>query len=129
MTDVTAYLQLDFRASTEDAGRQIIEAARAAAEEELRQKTHRDPVACVRLIVEIEPNTTTVNRRFLQILREVRRGESTFVTYRGEPVAVMSPIEQGPQAGQQAAKGALLERLRKQIVVDVFWRRDELYTR
>ena len=68
-------------------------------------------------------SATTANRRFLQILREVRKGESISVTYRGEPVAVISPIEQG----SQAARVALLKRLRRQVAVGVSWQRDELY--
>ena len=67
------------------------------------------------------------NREFSKILRDVRNGETIAVTSRGEPVAIISPADQGLPAGRQAAKSALLKRLHGQEAVSVSWSRDELY--
>ncbi|MBV9757572.1 MAG: type II toxin-antitoxin system prevent-host-death family antitoxin [Alphaproteobacteria bacterium] len=68
------------------------------------------------------------NRQFSRILRSVRDGESYVVTAHGRPVARITPVRSG--TGDHAARTELLERLRREAVVDVGpWSRDELYQR
>lgn len=67
------------------------------------------------------------NREFSKILREVRDGETITVTSRGQPVAVIAPVGALPRPGQEAAKTALLDRLRGQAPAGAAWTRDELY--
>jgi len=65
------------------------------------------------------------NRKFSQLLREVREGQSYVVTSHGRPVARIAPIE---TQNRSKAKAALLARIAKQPVQDVGrWTRDELY--
>lgn len=67
------------------------------------------------------------NRKFSQILREVRQGRSYVVTSHGTPVAKIVPVSTDTQISE-VAKAALLTRLRKEKVVDIGpWSRDELY--
>jgi len=67
------------------------------------------------------------NRKFSQILREVRQGRSYVVTSHGTPVAKIVPVSADARLSE-TAKAALLARLRKEKVVDVGrWTRDELY--
>jgi len=67
------------------------------------------------------------NRRFSEILRTVKAGESVVVTSHGKPVAKVVPfVEQEVTA--QGARRALFDRLRAQRPVKVGqWTRDELY--
>jgi prevent-host-death family protein len=66
------------------------------------------------------------NRKFSQLLREVREGRSYVVTSHGRPVARISPIDNGRDADR--ARDALLKRLRSQKAIDIGpWTRDELY--
>lgn len=67
------------------------------------------------------------NRHFSKLLRSVRRGRSYVVTSHGRPVAKIVPI--GPRDEvMNAARGALLARLRSQPVVGIgAWTREELY--
>ena len=67
------------------------------------------------------------NREFSKILRQVREGETITVTSRGEPVAVIAPIGEAARPGQEAAKVALLNRLRAQPPAGATWTRNELY--
>ncbi len=67
------------------------------------------------------------NRRFSELLRTVIEGHSVVVTRHGKPVAKITPIVEGDQAGA-AARSALFARLRKERIVKVGrWTRDELY--
>jgi prevent-host-death family protein len=69
------------------------------------------------------------NRNFSQLLREVREGRSYVVTSHGRPVARISPIDSKTEQ-REAAKAALLKRLRSQPVIKIGrWTRDELYNR
>ena len=66
------------------------------------------------------------NRKFSQLLREVREGRTYVVTSHGRPVARIAPIAANGCAAK--AKEILLKRLRSQPVIDVGPRtRDELY--
>jgi prevent-host-death family protein len=66
------------------------------------------------------------NRKFSQLLREVREGRSYIVTSHGRPVARIEPIGKGHDA--EGAREALLKRLRSQKAIDIGpWTRDELY--
>jgi len=49
------------------------------------------------------------------------------VTSHGEPVAVISPINELHRSGQDSAKSALLTRLQAQAPAGVAWTRDDLY--
>ena len=65
------------------------------------------------------------NRKFSEVLREVKEGRSYVVTSHGRPVARIEPVE-----GQRKsnAKGALLARLEAQPVRRIGrWKRDDLY--
>jgi prevent-host-death family protein len=69
------------------------------------------------------------NRRFSEILRGVRGGQSYVVTAHGKPVARILPCQDSDTA-QLAARSALLLRLRGQEASDAGpWTRDELYER
>lgn len=69
------------------------------------------------------------NRKFSQVLREVREGRSFVVTSHGRPVARIEPVDSNTQK-REAAKAALLKRLRRQPIVDIGpWTREELYDR
>lgn len=66
------------------------------------------------------------NRKFSQLLREVREGRSYVVTSHGRPVARIEPVEKEHDADR--ARDALLKRLRSQKAIDIGpWTRDELY--
>jgi len=66
------------------------------------------------------------NRKFSELLRGVRAGQSYVVTSHGRPVARIEPIENGCDADH--ARDALLKRLRAQKAIDIGpWTRDELY--
>jgi len=67
------------------------------------------------------------NRRFSEILREVRDGRSVTVTSHGKPVARIVPISPYDDTSH-GAKAALLARLRAEPVVTIGpWSREELY--
>lgn len=71
------------------------------------------------------------NRKFSQLLREVKEGRSFVVTSHGRPVARIAPVEskEGRIGNLQAWK-ALMERLRNQPVTNIgHWTREELYER
>jgi prevent-host-death family protein len=66
------------------------------------------------------------NRKFSEVLRGVREGQSYIVTSHGRPVARIEPVEKEAEA--ESAKTALLKRLRAQKAIDIGpWTRDELY--
>jgi prevent-host-death family protein len=67
------------------------------------------------------------NRKFSQLLQEVRRGRSYVVTSHGKPVAKISPVDEMDKIAV-GAREALLTRLRRQSVLKAGrWTRDELY--
>ena len=67
------------------------------------------------------------NRRFSEVLRDVKDGQSYVVTSHGRPVARIAPIEHGRKT-TGSARTVLLGRLRSERVVDVGrWKRDDLY--
>jgi prevent-host-death family protein len=67
------------------------------------------------------------NRRFSELLRRVRKGKSIVVTSHGKAVARIIPMTDRDNASR-GARAALLERLRKQPVIDIGkWSRDDLY--
>ncbi len=70
-------------------------------------------------------SASEANRKFSQLLREVREGRSYVVTSHGRPVARIAPVT---AERRSKAKTALLARLRSQPVIDIGpWTRDELY--
>jgi prevent-host-death family protein len=67
------------------------------------------------------------NRRFSQLLRSVREGDSYIVTAHGRPVAKIIPIRED-EAVKERAREILLARLRSQPAIDIGpWTREELY--
>jgi len=65
------------------------------------------------------------NRKFSQVLREVKEGRSYVVTSHGRPVARIAPVK---EKRNSRAKAALLAHLKAQPVQDIGrWTRDELY--
>jgi prevent-host-death family protein len=67
------------------------------------------------------------NRRFSELLRRVRKGQSVVVTSHGKAVAKIIPLTDRDNAAR-GARAALLERLRAQPAVDIGkWSREELY--
>jgi len=65
------------------------------------------------------------NRRFSEVLRGVRAGQSYVVTSHGKPVARIAPVH---ETRSQGAKDRLLRRLLSQPVRNIGrWTRDELY--
>lgn len=71
------------------------------------------------------------NRKFSQVLREVKEGRSFVVTSHGRPVARIAPVEQKEgRIGQSASWKSLMKRLRNQPVIKIGrWTREELYDR
>jgi prevent-host-death family protein len=66
------------------------------------------------------------NRKFSQVLRDVRQGESYVVTSHGKPVARIAPVQNAGAAWN--ARATLLKRLRSEPVINVGrWKRDDLY--
>lgn len=67
------------------------------------------------------------NRKFSQLLRAVREGDSYIVTSHGKAVARIVPVQKNGGL-TRGARAALLKRLRSERVVKVDrWSRDELY--
>lgn len=67
------------------------------------------------------------NRRFSQLLRDVRGGDSYVVTSHGRPVAKIVPIS-ADDAVRAKAREVLLKRLRSQPAMNAGpWTREELY--
>lgn len=67
------------------------------------------------------------NRRFSEILREVKSGSSVIVTSHGKPVAKISPAGDS-EAESAKAQSRLFARLRKEKPGNAGkWTRDELY--
>jgi prevent-host-death family protein len=67
------------------------------------------------------------NRRFSELLKEVRKGETILVTSHGEPVAELRPSQQN-DVDRAAAFERLMEHLRSQPAMNRGgWTRAELY--
>jgi prevent-host-death family protein len=67
------------------------------------------------------------NRKFSQVLREVKEGQSYVVTSHGRAVARIAPVKEKRTAASNA-RASLLERLHAERVVRIGrWKRDELY--
>lgn len=67
------------------------------------------------------------NRKFSELLRHVRGGQSFVVTSHGRPVARIAPVEEENLLAAKA-RNALFERLKREPVSRVGrWKRDELY--
>ena len=67
------------------------------------------------------------NRRFSELLRAVKQGQSVVVTSHGKPVAKIMPFAEDDRAAG-GARSALFARLRRERVVKAGrWTRDELY--
>lgn len=67
------------------------------------------------------------NRKFSQVLRDVRDGRIYVVTSHGKPVAKIVPVSKESQVTLDARK-ALLTRLRGELVKKIGrWTRRELY--
>jgi prevent-host-death family protein len=67
------------------------------------------------------------NRRFSELLRNVKNGQSIVVTNHGKPVAKISPVVDDNRAAD-GARSALFARLRRERAVNApRWTRDELY--
>lgn len=67
------------------------------------------------------------NRRFSELLRRVRGGQSVVVTSHGKAVAKLVPVGEDERT-VAGARAALFERLRTERAVKVGrWTRDQLY--
>jgi prevent-host-death family protein len=81
------------------------------------------------MIMEKAISAAEANRKFSQLLREVKEGQSYVVTNHGRPVARIAPFQaKAAHAAASTAHASLLNRLRRQPVVNIGrWKRDELY--
>lgn len=67
------------------------------------------------------------NRRFSELLRTVKSGQSVVVTSHGTPVAKLVPVGEHERTAA-GARAALFARLRTERIVKVSrWTRDDLY--
>jgi prevent-host-death family protein len=67
------------------------------------------------------------NRKFSELLRGVREGQTYVVTSHGKVVARIAPAKENRRIGARA-RSALLARLRSERVATIgTWTRDELY--
>ena len=67
------------------------------------------------------------NRKFSQLLRDVREGQSYLVTSHGRPVARIAPVKEG-RGVMASSRSTLISRLRSEQVLKIGrWKRDELY--
>jgi prevent-host-death family protein len=74
-------------------------------------------------------SASDANRKFSQMLREVKEGQTYVVTSHGRPVARIAPVP-ADSPRRSAAHTALLNRLRRQPVLNIGrWTRDEIYDR
>jgi len=68
------------------------------------------------------------NRKFSQLLRDVREGQSYVVTSHGRAVARIAPVKETEVGMANGARTSLLKRLRSERTVKIGrWNRDELY--
>ncbi len=79
------------------------------------------------MAIEKAISAAEANRKFSQLLQDVRRGRNYVVTSHGKPVARISPVED-KEIVEVSARESLLARLRRQPVTQAGrWTRDELY--
>jgi prevent-host-death family protein len=72
-------------------------------------------------------SASDANRRFSELLRAVRAGQTYVVTAHGRPIARLVPFSANEHA-QPSARDALLKRLMAEPVTQAGrWSRDELY--
>ncbi len=77
--------------------------------------------------METSVSAAEANRRFSELLRNVRGGRSVVVTSHGKPVARLVPFDSPDPAANQA-RTDLLTRLRKQRPTRIgSWTRNDLY--
>jgi prevent-host-death family protein len=77
--------------------------------------------------VEKAISAADANRRFSELLRSVKQGDSVLVTSHGKPVARIVPAGEHSRT-DSAARSALLARLRRERVVTIGrWTRSQLY--
>ncbi|MGA2130798.1 MAG: type II toxin-antitoxin system prevent-host-death family antitoxin [Bryobacteraceae bacterium] len=75
----------------------------------------------------IAVSAADANRRFSELLRTVKKGQSVVVTSHGKPVARISPVNEDDGVAK-GARSALFARLRRERVANVGrWTRVELY--
>ncbi len=74
-------------------------------------------------------SASDANRKFSQVLREVKEGQTYVVTSHGRPVARIAPVpSKAGRVGDSPGWGRLQRRLHKQPVKNIGrWTRDELY--
>jgi prevent-host-death family protein len=78
------------------------------------------------MVMEETVSAADVNRRFLRLLRWVRKGRTCAVTVHGKPAAKIVPIENADNV-MTAARAVLFAWLSDQPVLDAGrWTRDEL---
>jgi len=81
----------------------------------------------VRATINKPVSAAEANRRFSELLRTVKKGQSVVVTSHGKPVARISPVVEDNRV-VAAARAALFARLRRERVVNAGRsKRDELY--
>jgi len=79
------------------------------------------------LLMEKIVSAAEANRRFSELLRIVKKGQSVAVTSHGKLVAKIMPVAENDPTAEKA-RAALLARLRRQRVTKaVRWTREELY--
>jgi prevent-host-death family protein len=67
------------------------------------------------------------NRKFSQVLRDVRAGQSYVVTNHGKPVARIAPLKEHRRTAA-SGRTRLLNRLESEHVVKIGrWKREDLY--
>jgi prevent-host-death family protein len=77
--------------------------------------------------METNVSAAEANRKFSELLRSVKGGQSFVVTSHGKAVARITPVTETNRVTARA-KAALLARLRSQPVINIGrWTRDELY--
>jgi prevent-host-death family protein len=67
------------------------------------------------------------NRKFSQLLQNVRRGRSYIVTIHGKPVAKISPIGEVREIEDRARANLLFRLHRQSVTKTVRWTREDLY--
>lgn len=83
------------------------------------------PAATARLSV----TAADANRKFSELLRNVRNGKSVIITVHGTPVAKIVPLDDRTSSADEGRR-TLLSRLGRQRAVNAGpWTRDSLYGR
>jgi prevent-host-death family protein len=78
-------------------------------------------------IMEKSISAAAANRKFSQLLRDVREGQSYVVTNRGKPVSRIVPLHEN-RGVRATSRSRLLNRLRSQRVTEIGpWERGNLY--